>query len=269
MITNTMDLKENKNTNKNEERHPWEMARIEIIEKIIVTLDNCNIYKERYILDIGCGDAFLINSIAKKSPNYRCYAIDIAITEVQILELGALYEKIKFFNNYNLLFKEIQGQSIDIVLLLDIIEHIDDVDTFMLSLISNKSFTAFTKFIITVPAFASLFTNHDKFLNHYRRYTVGGLRKLINKYELKELNSGYFFFWLLLPRYIIKITEYLSKKREVKSELVNWNKQRPITLIIKLILLLDFKASQLLKKVGINLPGAVCIYYILKIALFL
>jgi len=54
--------------------------------------------------------------------------------------------------------------------------------------------------LITVPAFQKLFSRHDEFLGHYRRYNLQGISSTAEKAGLEILERSYFFSSLLLPR---------------------------------------------------------------------
>jgi hypothetical protein len=55
-----------------------------------------------------------------------------------------------------------------------------------------------TRFLITVPALAWMWSAHDVFLEHYRRYTVGEVDRLVARAGLRRLSSSY-YFGLALP----------------------------------------------------------------------
>ena len=52
--------------------------------------------------------------------------------------------------------------------------------------------------LISVPAFAWLWSGHDVFLEHQRRYTRGELEALVRRAGLEVVHCRY-FFGLLLP----------------------------------------------------------------------
>ena len=50
-----------------------------------------------------------------------------------------------------------------------------------------------TRFVVTVPAFSWLWSNHDVFLGHHRRYTLGQLRTLVEQSGLVVDESCYLY----------------------------------------------------------------------------
>ena len=81
-----------------------------------------------------------------------------------------------------------------------------------------------TRLLITVPAYQSLFSSHDSFLGHYRRYSNGSLRRLIERSGFKVLDIGYFFGSLLPVRILQVIKERLFglKPDQPTSGIVTW-----------------------------------------------
>jgi hypothetical protein len=63
--------------------------------------------------------------------------------------------------------------------------------------------------LVTVPAFQSLFTDHDRALRHYRRYSLSELRAAVTDSGFELLDIGYLFSSLLLPRLLSKVLESL------------------------------------------------------------
>jgi hypothetical protein len=51
--------------------------------------------------------------------------------------------------------------------------------------------------LVTVPAFQALWSGHDVFLEHKRRYTMAGLHRTLGKAGLEAIRSRYFFSALL------------------------------------------------------------------------
>ena len=139
---------------------------------------------------------------------------------------------------------------------MDVVEHIEHDVAFLKDLIASRCVSNDTLFIITVPAFQELFSSHDVFLGHYRRYTNASIEKVIQEAGMQTLRKGYFFSSLLLPRYLEKLKESreVNKKPE-GTGLTLWNKNLFITKSIKTILLLDFKMTYFLGRAGLKLRG--------------
>lgn len=253
-----MDLVEVKNR-KSEiiSRHPWELARFEIVNSLLQGIIKND--EDFNVLDIGCGDIFFVSKLNELYPKSNFYAIDIAFTD-EIME--SYNEMIAGKNIY--LFKSLEEASVkitgkaDLVLLLDVVEHIENDVQFLSDLNQNVLINDKTTVIITVPAYQKLFCTHDYFLGHYRRYTNKTLIHTVEKSGFHKSKIGYFFLSLIFPRIIQVIKEKIIKPdlNSGTTGLVEWNKSSGLTGMIKSILLLDFRVTDFIKKyTGITISG--------------
>lgn len=105
----------------------------------------------------------------------------------------------------------------NIYLLTDVLEHLANPKILLDSILEIAPKDAIL--IITVPAHKSLWSGHDVYLKHYRRYSISSLRTLMSSVDVKEYHIQYLFTSLYLPVYIYrKIT-----KNKVESQLKNRN----------------------------------------------
>ncbi|MEM1327896.1 MAG: methyltransferase domain-containing protein [Bacteroidota bacterium] len=233
-------------------RHPWELARFEVVcdllKKYVGEKDRLN------ILDLGCGDTFFVENLAQRFTNSQFYGVDIefADEDLEMLSDKLKDEPIQLFRTLDDLEAGAAPKAIDIVLLLDVVEHIE-FDVEFLQMLHNKSYiTDQTKIFITVPAFQSLYTSHDDFLGHYRRYDNTHLERTIQKAGFQKLKVGYFFGSLLPVRALKVVKEKLFGKDEESTGLVEWSGSKGKTNLIKNVLQLDYKIGQI---TGGKLPG--------------
>lgn len=239
------------------QRHPWELARFKVVNSLlsgVITND-----KNYNVLDIGCGDIFFVSGMSELYPNIKFYAIDIAFTDeiIKNLQPQVQGKNIFLFKSLDEAAGHLQGQA-DLVLLLDVVEHIDDDLGFLKMLFNHPSVSPKTDIMITVPAYQSLFCSHDHFLGHYRRYTNQTLLDTIKSAGFRQHRIGYFFSSLIPPRILQVLTEKIRKKDFSKGTtgLVEWNKGTFISNLMKSFLTTDFYITSFLKKTtGINLPG--------------
>mgnify|MGYP006275960657 FL=1 len=247
-----MDLKE-LHTKTNQSRHPWEIARYKVtkalLKKIIKNSDNFS------VLDIGCGDLFVAKSICKDFPKLHYYAVDTNFTSNFITEFSNSNTQKNLFI-FNSLTNNTINSKINLVLLMDVIEHISDDHLFLkdlydLSILDKKAFI-----YITVPAFQKLFCEHDVFLNHYRRYNNTNLKLTINKAGFSSIQTGYFFSLLLIPRIIQVAKEKYLLKKQKNTGLVEWKGNYYWSHFLANFLYLDFIFCNFIKKYfKINIPG--------------
>jgi len=149
--------------------------------------------------------------------------------------------------------------------MLDLLEHIEYEVAFLKTIMGNSLFHRDTLFLLTVPAFNNLFSNHDRFLNHYRRYTLNGLFHIVNQAgHVSIIRSGHFFLIPLIYRMIqVLIERYLSRFHQHNGTLVEWQFGDRITNIVHNSLLKDFEFAQFFEKLKIRLPGLSC-YLVFK-----
>lgn len=83
-----------------------------------------------------------------------------------------------------------------LVLMIDVIEHVDD-DVGLVSLYAETAPPG-ARFLISAPAFDFLWSSHDEFLEHRRRYTIDELHYVVERSGLELIDTRY-FFGLLFP----------------------------------------------------------------------
>jgi 2-polyprenyl-3-methyl-5-hydroxy-6-metoxy-1,4-benzoquinol methylase len=90
-----------------------------------------------------------------------------------------------------------QDGSYDVILLTHVLEHIAD-DAAALKMVSSYCKTS-GYLLISVPALQFLWSNHDTFLGHHRRYNKNSLVRLIETEPSLELQQIHYYFASILP----------------------------------------------------------------------
>lgn len=253
-----MDIIEAGLTNfKVSKRHPWELARLEVVIRLIKDIQKNSTFKKLNILDIGCGDTFVAENLSVRLPVDEYIAVDTAFTtdliETYRTKLSEQKLNIRLFFNIDEAMQNISSE-ISIILLLDVIEHIEHESNFLKSITMYPVISKNTIFIITVPAFQSLFCSHDVFLGHFRRYTSKSLSITVSKANLKVIGNGYFFTSLLMARAFNVFTEKIVKPKIVVG-IGNWGGRKLTQNLIRFILSLDFYITRFFRKAGIKIIG--------------
>lgn len=101
----------------------------------------------------------------------------------------------------------------DLVCAFDVVEHVED------DVLAVKEMKRVCKsggdLFITVPALMSLWSQHDVVNHHFRRYKLGGVRKLFAlEQNGKERYATYFNSKLFLPIYIFRQISNMMPKRK-------------------------------------------------------
>jgi hypothetical protein len=238
-------------------RHPWELARAEVIASLLKDAAPRLFTDAATVLDVGCGDTFLIETLGRRMPRTNFLAVDPAFT-TELLETYATRHRdsaapIRLFRTMEEVTAAQPG-SIDCVLLLDVIEHISDDIGFLKGLLQCPAIGRNTVFLITVPAYQKLFSSHDVFLGHFRRYDTAMLDGHARSAGLVPLKTGYFFSSLLIPRIVTLLIEKAAR-RSFSGGVGGWHGHPLAGQVMKQVLVADFRMTRALSKIRMVLPG--------------
>lgn len=127
--------------------------------------------KHARILDVGCGTG----AMAKELQRYgEVVACDLSHLSLEYCKKRCLEELVCG----DIACLPFQDQSFDLIVALDILEHVPDDKAAMREL--RRVLKPNGRLVVTVPAYRFLWSNHDVALMHCRRYTARELkRKLI------------------------------------------------------------------------------------------
>lgn len=241
-------------------RHPWERARLALVSRLIAR--HAPLADGDVVLDVGCGDTFVVESLARAYPRVQFYAVDSAFTP----ELIATFASRMTVRNVALFasMDEVPTtRPASLVLLMDVLEHVEDDRGMLRGLATGPLGSAATRFLITVPAYTSLFCAHDRFLGHYRRYSVVAFDALLESARLAPLSAGHLFTSLVPLRLLQVVRERLVPRSQVPpTGLASWRGSEAAARVMSTVLELDGRLSLALLALGIRLPGlsnfAVC-----------
>tara|TARA_R110002111_G_scaffold69071_6_gene111828 strand:+ start:4112 stop:4843 length:732 start_codon:yes stop_codon:yes gene_type:complete len=165
-----------------ETQHWWFVARRKIIASVI---DDLSLGKNSKIIDAGCGNGDNLEFLSKYGELVAIEREDSALERAKSRQIGKVV-KGELPDNFP---SDINKEN-DLIVLLDVMEHIDD-DEKSLSMLKNWAKNNST-LLITVPAYQFLWTRHDELHHHKRRYTVGQLKKVIENNGWKVDYISYF-----------------------------------------------------------------------------
>jgi SAM-dependent methyltransferase len=110
-----------------------------------------------------------------------------------------------------------KGFTYDAILMMDVLEHCPD-DFQVLRETTDHLRPGGTLFI-TVPAFRQLWSAHDVFLKHYRRYNRRELQDLVAREPRLEIESLHYFYGLLFPAAALQRWLHRKNKDPKSSEM--------------------------------------------------
>ena len=176
-----MDLKELELIGPDQERHWYYASKSRALRRALGD------YQPHGILDVGAGSGFFSRVLLR----------DTAATSAVCVDPGYVEDRSEIHFGKPMVFRRtVPADAADLVLLMDVLEHVDDDLGLLRDVVSRAGPRA--RFIVSVPAFAWLRSRHDEFLEHRRRYTLTGLRQLFVAAGLRPL-GGFYMFAAIFP----------------------------------------------------------------------
>jgi len=134
------------------------------------------------ILDVGAGSGFFSHHLLTHTAAREAWCVDISYpADSSATPAGKPV-------HYR---RSIDNVDADLVLLMDVLEHVDD-DLGLLKSYVDKVPSG-SRFLMTVPAFQFMWSGHDDFLEHKRRYTLTQFETLAGNAGLQVERGAYYF----------------------------------------------------------------------------
>lgn len=226
-------------------RHPWELARLRFVRRAL----GSRLPAATSLLDIGSGDAWLATQLRHDlPPASRVVCFDANYTPVDRAALAAAHPAIEFVDAR-------PAGRFDLLLLLDVLEHVADDRDFLSSIVSDLAAPG-AHALVTVPAWQSVFSRRDTALGHFRRYSTSSARALLRSAGLQIVEDGGLFHSLLPLRAAAVGVERMRGASEGPGvNPIAWNRGVAVTGVIAAALTAETRVSLALARVGVNLPG--------------
>src|SRR6266550_5910490 len=176
-----MDLKELELLSGDQESHWYYASKSAALRKCLRDRS------PEVILDVGAGSGFFTKVLLRDTTARSATCVDTGYPTD--------WSEIHFAKSIS--FRRTGGDpDADLVLFMDVLEHVDD-DVGLLRAHVARARSG-TRFVVSVPAFSWLWSSHDDFLHHRRRYTLSGVHELLSAAGLAPL-TGFYFFGGLFP----------------------------------------------------------------------
>ncbi|MBS1839270.1 MAG: class I SAM-dependent methyltransferase [Acidobacteria bacterium] len=173
------------------QKHWWWRAReAALVEFLRRTLQSNS---QRNILDVGCGDGLFFDRLAEFG------SVEGVEPDAHLISAdGPHSSKIRvvpFDKEF------LSSKKYGLLVMLDVLEHLEKPDE---ALDCAHSLLAMDgALLLTVPAFQSLWTNHDVINHHKIRYRRGTLFPLLEKAGFKVAESHYWYQWTVPAKFVI------------------------------------------------------------------
>ena len=143
-------------------------------------ISQSNLWKnkgEKSLVDIGAGSALFSKELLRQKLVTDVVAIDTGYEIESESKGGITYRRSTSYSEFTHF------------LLTDVLEHVENDEEFLTEIVSEADSNSV--FFITVPALMSLWSGHDVYLKHFRRYTKLELRQIAEKSGLSVASIRY------------------------------------------------------------------------------
>ena len=233
-----MDLRERGGA---ERRHPWEVSRSRFFRRLVGA--HADLGAVDSVLDVGAGDGWFAQELlADLRPDARvvCWDVHYGAAELASAPEGVTRTATR------------PSGAFALVTALDVLEHVDDDLSFLRDQLV-PTLAAGGIAVLSVPAHAALFSDHDRMLEHRRRYRPDDFRRLVGAH-LDIVAHGSLFASLIVPRLAQVGLERAGRHRSATG-VGRWNGGAASTAAITAALDADARAGQWLGRHGVPVPG--------------
>ena len=179
------------------------------------------------LVDIGAGSALFSRELLRLGKIESVVAVDTGYEQ----EFDDIESRISFR-------KSTKYEDFSHFLLTDVLEHIEGDKVFLTEIV--KEANPGSRFIVTVPAHMCLWSTHDVYLKHFRRYKKSELRTLLSSSGLEITSIRYIYSTVFLLAYIRR---KLNGSKELRSQLTP--NGAAISILLTLMLIPDRWISRL------------------------
>jgi SAM-dependent methyltransferase len=223
-------------------RHPWEIERLAAYRAVLA---EHGALAARRVLDVGAGDGWFSESLLPSLEQVE-----------QIVCWDINYNELELATHDPRIVRTTAAPSpgFDLVLVLDVLEHIDDpvgfIDRELRPLASPG-----TAVLAAVPANPRLFSGHDRALGHCRRYRADEFLEQLGGW-VDVVDHGPLFVSLVPLRAASVAFEKLrGDDRQASHGVGSWNAGPAITRGVGAVLKADARVARRLGSLGRRLPG--------------
>ncbi|MBI3920694.1 MAG: class I SAM-dependent methyltransferase [Armatimonadetes bacterium] len=176
-----------------EDRYWWFVGRRHIVRSLLARRGN--LPNPCRIVDLGCGTGGNLPELAQFG---EVVGVDMSPEALHLCRSRGDFP-LALSDGTALPFRE---DSCDLVTVLDVLEHIEDDRRVLEELV--RILRPGGKVLVTVPAYPSLWSEHDEALHHQRRYRAHELRGKVRASGLTIRKLSFAISAVLLPVYFLR-----------------------------------------------------------------
>jgi hypothetical protein len=142
------------------------------------------------IADVGAGDGVFTRALIRRFPG--------AISHATLIDSGYASDESGFMEGVPVNRVRDVPARLDarLILLMDVLEHIERELEFLMKVVAAAA--PGTRFFVTAPAFSFLWSKHDEYLGHFRRYRLSELASVCRRGGLRP-HARFYFFATIFP----------------------------------------------------------------------
>jgi len=191
-----------------EESHWWICGRRQMVCQLVV---RANPDRNGRILEVGCLGGLLLRQLRQQG-YVHVTGIDISPAAIELCKARGI-EDAHLMDAQKPAWAD---ERFDVLIASDVLEHL--VDDSQAIREWRRLLKPNGRFIVFVPAFPSLWSEHDEANNHYRRYRRTDLRQRLQTNGFILERSSYWNFFLFVPVALIRLLKRWLPRRKDATE---------------------------------------------------
>lgn len=183
------------------------------------------------IMEIGCSSGFLLKEVTKMAPKATLIGADVV--KIPLYKLARSLPNVPLIR-FDLLKNPLPKSCIDIIVMLNVLEHIEDDVTALKN--TFELLKPGGSLVIEVPAGPNLYDKYDVELHHFRRYTSLELQAKLESVGFSIMRKSHLGFFLFPAFAVIKLINKfrVNSNQVVKTQAVSSSESKFVSLLMKL-----------------------------------
>jgi SAM-dependent methyltransferase len=178
------------------DRHWWYRARWELVRELLAD----RVPPGATAVDVGCGTGEVLH-LLREAGARRVVGSDLSTEALHHAAARGHRERLLVSRAERL---PLPDGCADVLVSLEVIEHLDS------DLAALREYRRVLRpgatLLVTVPAYESLWGEHDDWAGHRRRYGAGQLARSVRRCGFRVVRTSYYFSFLVPPAFLVRRT---------------------------------------------------------------